>query len=41
MEDTRKYYEYTIEDYEKELRGLERVKERLLCNQKILVMKNY
>ena len=24
--------EYTIEDYEKELKSLERVKEELLCN---------
>ena len=32
MEDTRKYFDYTIEDYEKELKSLERVKERLLCN---------
>ena len=30
--DYAKLNEYTIEDYEKELRGLERVKERLLCN---------
>ena len=32
MEDTRKYFDYTIEDYEKELKSLERVKEILLCN---------
>lgn len=30
--DYAKLNEYTIEDYEKELRGLERVKEKLLCN---------
>ena len=30
MEDTRKYFEYTIEDYEKELKSLERVKESIL-----------
>ena len=30
--DYAKLNEYTIEDYEKELKSLERVKERLLCN---------
>lgn len=30
--DYAKINEYTIEDYEKELKSLERVKERLLCN---------
>jgi hypothetical protein len=30
--DYAKQNEYTIEDYEKELKSLERVKERLLCN---------